>query len=123
MEDALKALNLSPKMLERRTNALWDILLLTEQQTRELAGSILNTKELRLITEYMGTWRTRVKIHGVPMDICNDRMGVFFSKYGQVEVKIKTGIAPGDMELSVMVDRKSFIEIPNVLVCREKKEC
>lgn len=48
MEDALK---INPKVLARRTNALWDILLQTEQQAKELAGSILNTKDLRLQTE------------------------------------------------------------------------
>lgn len=98
MEKALKTLHISPKVLARRTNALWDILLPTEQQAKELAGNVLNAKNLRLQTEYMGT--------------CEDRMGAFFSKYGQVnKVKVlisKSGIATGDMELQIG-------EIPNIL--------
>lgn len=82
----------------------------------------MNAKKLRLQTEYMGTRRTKVTIHGVS---CKDRMGAFFSKYGQVnEVKVlisKSGIATGDMELQVTVNRKSFGEIPNILVCQEKR--
>lgn len=64
MEDALKTLHIIPKVLARKTNALWDILLPTEQQARDLAGSVLNTKTLRLQTEYIGTSRTKITIHG-----------------------------------------------------------
>lgn len=55
MEDALKALQINPKMLAWRTNGLRDILLQTEDQAKELAGSVLNTKKLRFQTEYMAT--------------------------------------------------------------------
>lgn len=72
MEEALKTLNISPKILARRTNALWDILLQTEEQAKRLAGCVLNTKALRLQTEYLGTRRTKVTIHGVPIDIPED---------------------------------------------------
>lgn len=69
-------------------NALWDLLLQTEQQAKSLAGSILSTKNLRLQTEYMGTCRTKVTIHGVPIDISDDRIEAFFVKFGEVnEVK------------------------------------
>lgn len=80
MEDALKNLHISPKVLARRTNAAWDILLPTNQQAKNLAESVLNTKALRLQTEYMGTRRTKVTIHGVPVDICEDRIGGLFLK-------------------------------------------
>lgn len=112
MEDALKALQINPKMFERRTNALRDILLQTEDQAKKLASSVLNTNDLRLQTEYLGTRMTKVTIHGVPVDICPDRMRAFFTKFGQVhQVKIlrsKAGIATSDMEMSVTVDRKIF---------------
>lgn len=66
-------------------------------------------------------------IHGVPVDICPDRMGVFlfFTRFGEVnEVKVlrsKARIATGDMEISVTVDRKHFNGIPNILTCRERR--
>lgn len=125
MEEALKALNITPKVLARRTNALWDILLPTKQQAKELAGSVLNTKNLHLQTEDMGTCRTKVTIHGVSVDISEDRMGSFFTKYSEVsEVKAlmsKANIATVDMELYITVNRKNFQEIPNILVCRDRK--
>lgn len=64
----------------------------------------------------MGTWWTKATINGMPVDICPDRMGAFFMKFGQVhEVKIlrsKAGIAIGNMEISFTVYRKNFNEIP-----------
>lgn len=49
MEETLKTLRISPKVLARRTNALWNILLPTEQQGKELTGSVLNTNNLSLL--------------------------------------------------------------------------
>lgn len=66
MEEALKTLNVAPRMLARRSNALWDILLADEEEAKKLAGSILMTKNVRMQTEYMGTRKTRVTVHGVP---------------------------------------------------------
>lgn len=67
----------------------------------------------------MVTPRTRITVHVVAVDIYKDRMGVFFSKYGEVEgVKAlisKSGIASGHM---VYKSRKVFGEIPNILMCR-----
>lgn len=74
----------------------------------------------------MGTCRTKVTILGVSVDISEDRMGSFFTKYSEVsEVKAlmsKANIATGDMELYITVNRKNFQEIPNILVCRDKKK-
>lgn len=70
-----------------------------------MAGSILTNKNQRLQTEYMGSHKTKITVHGVPVDISEDRMGAFFSKFGKVEeVKAllgKPGIATGDVELQV----------------------
>lgn len=34
---------------------------------------------------FMGSRRTKITIHGVPVDIYEDRIGAFFSKFGEVE--------------------------------------
>lgn len=39
-------------------------------------------------TEYMDTRRTKITVYGVPVNICEDRMGAFFSKYGQMRVVV-----------------------------------
>lgn len=80
MEEALKSLNITPKILARRTRALWDLLIATEEEAKKLTGSVLTSK-----TEYMGTRRTNVTMHGVPIDITEDRLGAFFAQYGRVE--------------------------------------
>lgn len=72
MEEAFKTLNISPKILTRRSNAMWHILLTTEQEARQLAGSVLTTKNVRLQTEYMSTRATKITVHGYPMDSNGD---------------------------------------------------
>lgn len=56
-----------------------------EYDARKLAGSILTRKAVRLQTEYIGTWRTKVSLLGVSMDIAEERLGAFFSKFGQIK--------------------------------------
>ncbi|CAE1242006.1 unnamed protein product [Acanthosepion pharaonis] len=86
---------------------------------RRLAGSILSTKSVRLQTEYLGTRKTKVILHGGPLFISLDHLGFFFSKFGEVAsvsaVKSKAGIATEDVEVIVTVTRKNFVAIPNVL--------
>lgn len=76
IEKALK----SHKILARGSNALWDILLATEQEAKQVAGYILETKSVPLQTEYMGARKTKVTVHRVPVDISEDRMGAFFAR-------------------------------------------
>lgn len=95
---------------------MWDVLLTTEQEAKELVGSILTTKTLQ--TEYIGIRRTKVTVHGVSVNITEDRMEAFYAQYGKVEevsgVISKAGIATGDIVLQVTL-------IPNVLMCRERR--
>lgn len=58
MEETLKNLNIRVKVLARRSNTMWDVLLVSEEEAKSLAGSILAMKAVRLQTEYMGTWKT-----------------------------------------------------------------
>lgn len=75
IEEVLKILNIAVKVSARRSNAMWDILLTTEEA---LAGNVLTTKCFRLQTENMGTKKTRIALHGLPMSITEDYLGVFF---------------------------------------------
>lgn len=55
MEEALKSLKIVPNILARRSRALWDLLMSTEEEEEEaknLAGCVLNSKTLRHQTEY-----------------------------------------------------------------------
>lgn len=124
MEEALKTFKIGPKLLARMSNALLEILLATEE-TKQLAGSTLATNSVRLHTEYMGTRRTKVTVLRVPVEINGDSLGAFFlARYKQVvdvtTTMSKSGIATGDFILQVILKRKSFGEIPNVLMCRKK---
>lgn len=61
---------------------LCDLLLATEHEAKQLARSVLSTTAIRL---QMGTRRAKISDHAVPVDICQDRMGAFISKYGPVD--------------------------------------
>lgn len=89
--------------------------------------SILTTKLGRFQTEYFGTQKTKITLHGVPLVIIEYHLcvcvgGVFFAQYGQVgeglRVKCKTGIASGEVWLHATLTRKCFMEVPNILTCR-----
>lgn len=55
-------------------NAMWYILLGVEEISKALVVRILTTKSIRLQTEYMGTWRTRITLHVVSVYINDDRL-------------------------------------------------
>lgn len=113
MKEALKTLKIGAQVLSRRSNAMSDILLATEDAVRSWAGSILLTKIVRLQTEYVETRKTNVTLHGDPFSISEDHLGCFFSQFDEVSevssVISKTGIAKGDMEIWVTVTRKNFM--------------
>lgn len=52
-------------------------------------------------------------------------MGAFFAKYGEVNevsaVLSKSGIGTGDIFLQITLNRQNFGEIPNILMCHEKR--
>lgn len=64
-------------------------------------------------------------VHGMPMDITEDQIGIFFTQYRQVEdisaVISKAGIATKDFVLQMTVTCRSFVEIPNILMYWEKR--
>lgn len=114
MEESIKSLNIGAKVLARRSRAMWDILLASEDAAKSLAGGggILTTKSVRLQTEDLGTRKTKVTLHEVPLFISLDHLGIFFSKFGEVAsvsaVKSKTGIDNEDVEIMVTVTREIF---------------
>lgn len=69
------------------------------KEAKSMTGSVLTTKSLRLKIEHLDTWRTVVTLHSVPMDLMEERLGVFFSRFGQVgdvlAASSKTGIVIG----------------------------
>lgn len=50
MEEALKSLRIEPKILARRSRAMWDLLLTSEREAKKLSGNVLTSKTLRLQT-------------------------------------------------------------------------
>lgn len=121
MDEALRSIKIRPKILLRMSNALWDISLATEEANL-LTGSIL--EKICLLTEYMGTRMTKETTHCVLVEINGDRLGTFFYPLGQVKYVSaaisKLIICTADFVLQVILTRKSFGEIPNVLRCRKK---
>lgn len=102
-------------MLTKRSNAIRDILLASEEEIKELARSLLISKSVRIQTEYMGTLRTRMTVYAVPVDITENRLGAYFSNFGLVEavspIMSKACITTGDFVPQVTMDRKCFLDI------------
>lgn len=94
------------------------------EKGEEVGGCTLAMKSVRLQAKYLGTRRTKITIHGVPVDISGDRLGAFFVQYGgveQVSASVsKVGLATGDIVLHVTLTRRSFGEIHNTLMCWER---
>lgn len=44
MEEALRSLQIALKVLAKRSNVMWDILLANEEEAKLLIGSVLTTK-------------------------------------------------------------------------------
>lgn len=81
-----------------KSNSTWDILLAMEATAKALAGNMLTAKSQKLQTKYMGTRKTRITWHEVPMFIWG-----FFADYGLVKevssLKSKTGITTSEFEI------------------------
>lgn len=78
MEGALKCLNIAPNLLAKRSNAMWDILLATEEEARSLAGSILSTKIGDVANgKLWAPARLELRCMGVPLDILKDHLVTF----------------------------------------------
>lgn len=113
MGEAIKRLNIGTKVLARRDRAMWDILLASEDAANLLAWSTLTTKLLRRQTEYLGSRKTKVILHGMPLYISLNHLGLVVTKFAEVAsvsaIKNKAGIATEDVELMVTVSRKKLL--------------
>lgn len=77
MEDALKSLNISLKVLAKKNNVCWDILMVSKEEAKALVRTILTTKAVKLQTECMVTRKTHINLHGVLMFISEDHLRAF----------------------------------------------
>lgn len=76
------------KILAKSTNAMWDILLATEEEAKPLPGNVLIAKARQLHTEYMGMRRTRITIHGVPLGISEDHWELYLPYTGRLGMSL-----------------------------------
>lgn len=74
--------------------------------------------------EYLGTRNSKVPLHGVPLFVSEVHLGFFFFQFGAISeispIRSKAGIATGDGEILLTLNRKQFMEIPNTLMCEER---
>lgn len=99
--ELLKRFDIPARVLCKRINAMWDILL--------------NKKQ----------WKIKITVHGVHVETTNDHLEAYFSQFESVEdvtsILSKSGIAAGDFEIHMTMTRKGFIDIPDTLLCRGKQ--
>lgn len=75
----------------------------------------------------MGTKKNMVTSHGVLLYITDDHFRVFFANFVEVadvsSIKNKAGIASGDFEIMVALNKKKIMDIPNILTCGGRLIC
>lgn len=118
MEEALKSLEIQTKVLARRSNAMWDILLVNEEQSKKCCRQRINNK--------VSTSANR--IHGHSKDQSDPTRGAHgynreeVGVFEQVDVSAivsKAGIATAEFILQITMSRKEFNNIPDILVIVE----
>lgn len=77
MNQALKTFKIGNKILARRSNALWNILLAAEKDAKKLAARTMTRNSVHLQTEYMGTRMTKVIVEEVPVNVNGDSLVAF----------------------------------------------
>lgn len=65
MNEALNCLQVFSKILTRGSSVMWDIQLVNEEEVKKLTVNVQITMSVRLQTEYMGTGRIKVTLHGI----------------------------------------------------------
>lgn len=55
MQEALNIWKLGAKILAKKSNVMWDIHLTTDEEAKQLAGSVRITKSISLQIEYLVT--------------------------------------------------------------------
>lgn len=106
-----------------RSNALWDVLLATEDEAKILAGSTLTTKRVRLQNEYMGTRQTKITVRWTLVGIGWGLFCLIRPNGWETATISRARIDIGDFVLQFTLTRKGFAEIPNVLMRRENDPC
>lgn len=82
MNEALKSLQIAVKILGRRSNSMWNILLAMEYAVKSLAWCMLTTKSVRLQTDYLRTRKLKARLHKESLFISEDHLGFFFWHFG-----------------------------------------
>lgn len=122
--EAKKSLNIGSKVLVRRSNVMWDILL--QDVAKSLAGSILTAKSVRLQTEYMGTRKTRIRYTGCPCTLPRTIWIVYCQIWkgrGCLIHQQQSGHCHRRLCLAGENDQQMFLNIPYVLPCCDRSMC
>ena len=121
-EELLKTAGIPGKYFYRRSFAIWDVLLPSEEIAKKLATSNITTKYFRLQPEYRGQRRKKVTVCNVSMQLNEDVIASFLSSYGGVEdytqITSARGTACGDFSFTMILDRWGFNAIPHTISYR-----
>lgn len=103
MVEALKSLNIGVKVLARRTNAMWDILLVSEEKAKSFHWGHSGNKGRKAANVEHGHQKDQITLHRVSMYIKEEHLGIFLMRYRCIEevssVKSRAIIATSDFEV------------------------
>ena len=124
-EELLRKSGIPCQYFCRKSFAIWDVLLPTEQQAAKTAEKDIITKHFRLQHEYQGTRRLRVTVCNVPAIITGEVLAAYLSAFGQVEefnlLRSPAGTAYGDYAFRLCLTRDGFKAIPETVICGDRQ--
>ena len=125
LASALNSCGIKPSIIHKSDYANFDLLLESEDKAREAASKVHISKNLRLEPMYMGRRHTSLTVFNVPIDISRDRLGAFFSQFGDVEsvtaVRLKSGVFSANYKIRMKTTTDAFENVPDYLICRGRQ--
>ena len=124
-EELLKSADIPCRYFCRRSFAIWDVLLPSEELVKKLAGSNVTTKNFRLQPEYKGTRLIRVTVCSVPVQLNGDVIAAYMSANGNVKEIIMVcsadGTAHDDFVLNICLNKEGFQAISYILTYQNQQ--
>ena len=118
-EEILRSARVPCRYFWRRSFAIWDVLLPSEDLAKKLAVGNISTKHNKLQPEYRGQRHIRVTVCGVPIELNGDVLTAYLSKYGEVDdvilARSPAWTAHGDYIINMCLNRDGFQAIPHII--------
>ena len=111
-EELLKSAGIPCRYFYWQSFATWNVLLPSEELIKKLTRINVTIKNFRFQPEYRDTWRIRVTVCSVPIQLNGEVLAAYMSVYGSVKevsmVHSAGRMAHGDYVLDICLNREGL---------------